>query len=232
MTIPRVTDAEITGDRYGRRGLLPDRGSARWQRHRSLVYGSGPTGTTVNDVAAGLLSNGDGTGINDIAPAGTVSASTISPSGSNVIRITDDEDDDGGFELTVTQGQSVLDGSSASSVLPSSPTGTETLAAQDADLITDFIEDDDLITFGLDAGDNSNYDEGANEATSAHALLAANAAFAGDPDLIYYLTGSDDAGDGGPVGLLFVNANGSDEADSVVQLTGVSESNFDDSNII
>jgi hypothetical protein len=181
-------------------------------------------GDTLALVASGLLSNGDTSGFNQIAPAGTV----LATSAGAVITLTDEAANDGGFTVTLSAGQAVLDGSSASSVLPSGPTGAETLGAQDADLLTDFSDDDDLISFGLAAGDSNNYDEGANAATFGAALLAANAAFAGDPDLIYFLTGSN----ADSVGLLFVNANGDDEADTFVQLAGVDASSFDDSNIV
>ena len=130
--------------------------------------------------------------------------------------------------MTLSEGQAILSASSASSILPSSPVGTELLADQDADIILDFNEDDDLISFGLDAGSSSNYDEDAYEADFGAALLAANAAFAGDPDLIYFLNGST----ADNMGFLFVNANGDDEADTFVQLAGVNAGNFDDSNIV
>ncbi len=188
--------------------------------------------TDAAGVVMGLMANSAGTGINDIA-AGAVVASISPADGTGAtIRITDGDDDDGGFELTVSEGQAILSASSGSSILPVAGGGGELLADQDADVITDFLDDDDTITFGLDAGSNDNYDEAANEATFADALAAAHAAFAADADLIYYLTGSDDATDGGPTGLLFVNANGDDEADTVVALTGVTEANFDDSNIV
>ena len=187
---------------------------------------------TLADVVLGLIANGDNTGINDLA-AGAVVASVSPADGTGAtIRITDGDDDDGGFELTVSEGQSILSASSVSSILPGAGGGGEVLADQDADIITDFDDDDDLLTFGLAAGSGTNYDEAANEATFADALAAAHTAFAADADLVYYLTGSNDVGDGGPVGLLFVNANGNDEADTVVALQGVSASNFDDSNIV
>ena len=189
-------------------------------------------GDTLADVVLGLIANGGSTGINDLA-AGAVVASVSPADGTGAtIRITDGDDDDGGFELTVSEGQSILSASSVSSILPGAGGGGEVLADQDADIITDFDEDDDLLTFGLAAGSGSNYDEAANEATFADALAAAHAAFTADSDLVYYLTGSNDAGDGGPVGLLFVNANDNGEADTVVALQGVSAANFDDSNIV
>ncbi len=95
-------------------------------------------------------------------------------------------------------------------------------------MISDFVDDDDTITFGLAAGTNDNYDEAAYEATFVAAQAAANVAFAGDADLVYFLTGSD----ADSAGLLFVNANASGSADFVVELTGVTEANFDDSNIV
>jgi hypothetical protein len=184
--------------------------------------------TDAAGVVQGLISNANGSGINDIAAGAVVASISPADGTGETIRITDGDDDDGGFTLTVSEGQAILSASSASSILPSAPTGAELLADQDADIILDFVEDDDLISFGLAAGSSSNYDEDANAADFGAALLAANVAFAADPDLLYYLTGSDaDA-----VGLLFVNANGDDEADTVVQLAGVDASNFDDSNIV
>lgn len=193
-------------------------------------------GDDVDDVAAGLITNGAVTGLNDIAAGQVVAAAG---GAANIIEITDGDDDDGGFSVSLSAGQAVLNGSSSSSVL----LGTEAdLTEADADVVTDFLDDDDTITFGLDAGDNDNYDEAAYEDTFGLAQAAANAAFAGDADLIYFLTGTTDlgdggvtgvaGGDGGATGLLFVNANNDGTADTVVSLTGVTEANFDDSNII
>ena len=226
----QVTDAELSGvvtpgEVYFLTVALRD--GSEIQAEYTAQGGDG-----LPEVVLGLMSNGANTGINDLA-AGAVVASVSPADGTGAtIRITDGEDDDGGFDLTVSEGQAILSASSSSSILPAAGGGGELLADQDADIITDFTEDDDTISFGLAAGDGSNYDEAANEANFADALAAAHDAFANDADLVYYLTGSDDATDGGPVGLLFINANGDDEADSVVALTGVNASNFDDSNIV
>ena len=55
---------------------------------------------------------------------------------------------------------------------------------------------------------------------------------------MYFFIGYNDDASGdadeieGDVGLLFVNANGSETPDTVVQLTGVSEGTFDFDNIV
>lgn len=230
----QITEVEITGtvtegEIYFLTVTLRDGSEIEAQYEAQL-------GDTLLEVRDGLLANGDNTGINDIAPAGTITAgATAAP---NIIRIVDDEDDDGGFAVSLSAGQAVLNGSSSSSVLD----GTEAnLTEADADVITDFMENDDTISFGLAAGDGNNYDEAAYENTFADALAAANAAFAGDADLVYFLTGTNDVGDGGLIlpgddggatGLLFVNANNNGAADTVVSLLGVNEGNFDDSNIV
>jgi uncharacterized protein DUF4214 len=175
---------------------------------------------TLADVAEGLI-NDVLTGFNTLAPGASVNATRVG----TVITLTDENDDNGGFEVTLSAGQAVLGGSGASSILTG---GEATLAVADADVISDFVDDDDTITFGLAAGTNDNYDEAAYEATFVAAQAAANVAFAGDADLVYFLTGSD----ADSAGLLFVNANANGSADFVVELTGVTEANFDDTNIV
>ncbi|PHS19411.1 MAG: hypothetical protein COA78_00870 [Blastopirellula sp.] len=129
--------------------------------------------------------------------------------------------DDGGITLTVS-GVSTVTGLSSSSLLD----GTETtLDEADADVITDFDEDDDLIDFAsLAAGSGANYDEGSEVADFATALADADAAMGGG--VIYYLTST--AAD---EGLLFYDANGDGGVDGVVSLLGIDSTSFDDSNI-
>ena len=123
--------------------------------------------------------------------------------------------------------------------------GTEgDLTDADADVINDFMTGDDSITFGLAAGDGTiggNYDEAAYEDTFAAAQAAADAAFLANAGLVYFLTGTNDIGDGGAVlagqdggatGLLFLNVDGDTNADAVLSLTGITAANFGADDII
>jgi Domain of unknown function (DUF4214) len=216
--VAQITEVELTGtvtpgEIYFLTVTLRDGSEIEAQYEAGALDG-------LDDVAEGLI-NDALTGFNTLAPGTTIDATRVGA----VITLTDEEDDDGGFMVSLSAGQAVLNGSSASSVLD----GTETsLADADADVITDFLDDDDSITFGLDAGSNDNYDEDAYAADFVTAQANADAAFAGDADLIYFLTGST----ADSTGLLFVNANNDGTADTVVALTGVTEANFDDSNIV
>jgi hypothetical protein len=146
---------------------------------------------------------------------------------------TDEGGDLGGFTVSAT-GTAQLEVSSASSILDG---GEVDLADADADEITDFMVDDDFISFGLGAGDDDNFDSGTFHDTYSEAYDAANGAF-NTPGLLYFFTGYNDDASGdadgieGDVGLLFVNANGGTEPDTVIQLTGVSEGTFDFDNIV
>jgi hypothetical protein len=185
-------------------------------------------------------SSGDG---DDEIAAGLASAVNTSPdlpvtaahSGTDTFfTLTTDEGGDlGGFTVSAT-GTAQLEVSSASSILDG---GEVDLADADADEITDFMVDDDFISFGLGAGDDDNFDSGTFHDTYSEAYAAANGAF-NTPGLLYFFTGYNDDASGdadgieGDVGLLFVNANGGTEPDSVIQLTGVSEGTFDFDNIV
>jgi hypothetical protein len=192
------------------------------------------SGDNAEQIAAGLQD-----ALENFVSADSVVATVTN----NVITITaavsDIESGDfGGFDVSLLEGQAVLDGSSASSLLNGEGVST-TLAEVGADLITDFMVDDDTVSFGLGAGDADNFDDGTFQETFGDALVQAQAAFANDEDLVYFFTGYNDdvSGDGddglaGDIGLLFVNANGSDEPDTVVALLGVAEGTVDPDNII
>ena len=173
-------------------------------------------GESATAIAAGLIADFNA------AAGGTI---TAAPGGAGEITLTDTNADDGGFEVTVLGASTSVGAASSSSLL----TGAETsLADADADLITDFLGADDFISFGLAAGSNSNYDEEASVVDFVTAQANADAAFAGDADLVYFLSGSDADG----VGLLFLNVDGDTDADAVVALTGVNNTNFDEDNIV
>jgi len=95
---------------------------------------------TLDLVAEGLI-NDALTGFNTLAPGTTIDATRAGA----VITLTDEQDDDGGFDVSLSAGQAVLNGSSSSSVLD----GTETsLDDADADVVTDFLDDDSIPTAG------------------------------------------------------------------------------------
>ena len=176
-------------------------------------------------IALGLVDK-----INEFTPTAVI----VSQSGNTFTITTSDNGDLGGFEITVLNGTSVLEASSASSIL----SGTETsLADADADEVTDFMVEDDFISFGLGAGNDDNFDSGQFVDTYAEAYAEADEAFDIE-GLVYFFIGYNDDASGdadeieGDVGLLFVNANGSETLDTVVQLTGVSEGTFDFDNIV
>ena len=175
-------------------------------------------GETPAQIAAALAAD-----FNATAPGGTIDAVD---NADGTITLNDEEDNNGGFTVTLLASTSSIAASSASSLL----TGAETsLGDADADLITDFTTGgEDKITFGLAAGSGANYDEAANAADFVTAQASADAAFAGDADLIYFLTGSDADG----VGLLFLNLDGDTDADTVLALTGITESNFGHDDIV
>jgi hypothetical protein len=141
----------------------------------------------------------------------------------NQIVAYDTNADDGGFTISGASGTASISGAGSSSLL----TGAGTLDDADADVVTDFLSGEDTITFGLDAGSNSNYDEGAEVADFNTAETAANAAM--DGTVIYYLTSSATAGE---EGLLFFDANGDGAADGVVHLVGIDSASFDEDDIV
>ncbi len=131
---------------------------------------------------------------------------------------------DGGFTINGLGGN-VLAGTSSVVALSSSSIldGSETsLDDADADVITDFSsgEGDQIDIGDLPAGTSANYDEGAEVANFATALADANAAM--ETGKMYYLTST--AAD---EGLLFYDANADGNADGVLQLIGVNNTNFD-----
>lgn len=214
VTVIEITGIVTPGEVYFLTVMLSD-GSEIEAQYEAMALDD------ADDVAAGLIGNGV-TGLNDIAVGQVVAALG---GAANIIELTDGDDDDGGFTVSLSLGQAVLGGAGSSSIL----TGAEvSLAVADVDIITDFVDDDDTISFGLAVGTSDNYDEAAHEADFADALGAANTAFAGDADLVYFLTGSD----ADSTGLLFVNATDNGSADFLVQMTGITEANFDDSNIV
>jgi hypothetical protein len=168
-------------------------------------------------IAAALVAD-----FNSTAPAGTVLATA---NGDGTITLDDEEDNNGGFMVSVLSATTSVGASSVSDVL----SGPTTFAGANMDVITDFMDaDGDLISFGLAAGSNSNYDEEASQVDFATAQSNADAAFAGDASLIYFLSGSDADG----VGLLFLNVDGDTDADSVIALTGINNTNFDEDSIV
>ena len=141
----------------------------------------------------------------------------------NTLVAFDNDADDGGFTISEASGTASISGISSSSILA----GGGTLDDADADVVTDFMSGEDTITFGLAAGSNSNYDEGAEVADFATAETAANAAM--DGTVIYYMTSSATAGE---EGLLFFDANADGTADGVVHLVGLDSTSFDEDDIV
>jgi hypothetical protein len=131
-------------------------------------------------------------------------------------------DDASGFSVdTAGSASGVISASSASSVLA----GALSYTNAGIDVITDFETGADSITFGLDAGSATNYDDGVVETDFDAARMAADAAFAADADLVYFVNsvaGATDPVENGT--YLFVNFNGlasGGTADTVVQMTGI-----------
>jgi hypothetical protein len=181
----------------------------------SLAVGA----VTATDIANGLIADFNA------AAGGTITASLGATTASTAeIDLVDANADDGGFEVTVLSASTSVGAASSSSRL----VGATTYAGADIDVITDFLDSEDFISFGLAAGSNSNYDEEASQADFATAQANADAAFAGDSNLVYFLSGSDADG----VGLLFLNVDGDTDADAVLALTGVNNTSFDEGNII
>jgi hypothetical protein len=143
-------------------------------------------------------------------------------------------DDASGFSVdTAGSASGVISASSASSVLA----GALSYTNAGIDVITDFETGADSITFGLDAGSATNYDDGVVETDFDAARMAADAAFAADADLVYFVNsvaGATDPVENGT--YLFVNFNGlasGGTADTVVQMTGgVDASSFEAADII
>jgi hypothetical protein len=182
-------------------------------------------GEDADTIAAGLVADFN------LAAGGTVTAAAVGGA-TGQLTLTDTNADDGGFEVTVLTATTSVGAASSSSLLGA---GEANLVDADADVVTDFMTaEGDLISFGLAAGDNSNYDEDAYYDTFALAQAAADTAFAGDAALVYFLTGTNDVGaaDGGATGLLFLNVDGDTDADAVLSMVGVDESNFDEDQIV
>jgi hypothetical protein len=145
-----------------------------------------------------------------------------------VVTITDDVEDNGGFTVDLDNNPGIS-GTGASAL----GAGNGVWAAAEADTITDFVSGVDSIQLGL-AGTNANYLEGAEEADYADAFAAADAVM--DGTVRYYLTSATDfdgvgAGTEGG-GLLFFDANGDSDIDGVIVLTGITQANFDETDII
>lgn len=232
--VPAVDDAEVTTV------TITGPGSSGELYSLTVELSNG------TDIEASFLATGPVTeqqiaeGLRDdfnAASGGSVTATAVA----GVITLTDNDADDGGFAVTVLGATTSVGATGVSSLL----TGAEVnLTDADADVITDFLSADDSITFGLAAGDGTiggNYDEAAYEDTFAAAQAAADLAFAANADLVYFLTGTNDLGDGGAVaagddggatGLLFLNVDGDTAADSVLALTGITAANFGADDII
>ena len=127
------------------------------------------------------------------------------------------------FEVTAIGSTSVVSALSSSSLLDGSET---TLAAADADVITDFVSGEDMIDFDLLPAGAGTYGEGAQEADFGDALAAATSNMT-DHDNVYFLTST--AADGG---LLFYDVNGDGEADGVLNLTGIDAGSFGPNDIV
>jgi len=194
-------------------------------------------GDDLDDVANGLITNGAGTGLNDlIGTAGTNEFTFVLGASTGVndlqtIEITDVIAEDGGFTITTLQGSAGITSVSFSSLL-STADGTPTLDEQDPDIITDFMSGDgDSISFtDLLAGSGTNYaeDDGTQVTTFQEALDAANTAM--NQVVTYYFTSANVAGE--DIGMLFVDANADGDADGVVQLTGVTSADFSATDIM
>jgi len=157
-----------------------------------------------------------------------LSAEYTSVVAGNVITITDADGDNGGFTVDLDNNPGIS-GTGASAL----GAGAGVWADAEADTITDFVSGVDSIQLGL-AGTNANYLEGAEEADYADAYAAADAVM--DGTVRYYLTSATDfdgvgAGTEGG-GLLFFDANGDSDIDGVIVLTGITQANFDETDII
>ncbi|SDX70961.1 hypothetical protein SAMN05421644_11051 [Allochromatium warmingii] len=148
----------------------------------------------------------------------------------NVITITDANADNGGFTVDLDNNPGIS-GTGASAL----GAGAGVWADTYADIITDFVSGVDKIQLGIAAGTNANYMEAVGVADYATAYAAADAAMNGT--ILYYLTSATDLdGAAGPgtdgAGLLFFDANGDQNVDGVIALTGISSANFDEQDII
>ena len=187
------------------------------------------TTTSVQDAIDGLAdslntASGGDIGFSSLGAALAPPADTLpTAAAANQIVAYDTNADNGGFVISGASGTASISGVSSSSIL----TGAGTLDDADADVITDFMSGEDTITFGLAAGSNSNYDEGAEVADFNAAETAANAAM--DGTVIYYMTSSATAGE---EGLLFFDANADGTADGVVHLVGLDSTSFDEDDIV
>ena len=151
----------------------------------------------------------------------------------NEITITDADADNGGFTLVLDNNPGIS-GTGASAL----GAGAGVWADAEADVITDFTSGQDNIQL-VTAGTNANYLEAAEEANYADAFAAAAAAM--DGTVRYYLTSATDldgaAGTGlvegnEGAGLLFFDANGDSDIDGVIAMVGVTQANFDETDII
>ncbi|QQD18089.1 hypothetical protein I6N98_17395 [Spongiibacter nanhainus] len=170
-------------------------------------------GDDADAVAAGLAA-----AFNAAAPATTIDATVVD----NVITFADEEDDNGGFTLTLDS-TAAFGGSSATGDINN---------FDELDIVTDFSSGADSISMGLVAG-TGNYAEAAEVADYATALANANTAF--DGSVTYYLTSATDLdGVGGTglvegqegAGILFADANLDGTADVAILLLNVTSDDF------
>ena len=161
----------------------------------------------------------------------TLTASAYTNGGTTAIQLVG-VDDQGGFDVTDFTASGAFNGSGASATL----TGNVSDLAN-ADIITDFRNGGDVIDLGLAAGTgglSGNLDFDTGQANYAAAFAAANAALGAGT--IYYFSSIlfDIDGDtvADEVGLLFFDANDDGEADGLILLPGVDETEFNASFII
>lgn len=163
-------------------------------------------GLTPANVATGLTA-----AINAAMPGTTVNATVAT----DVITLTDEAGDNGGFTVTADAVGGVI-GTGASALDPMDLTTV--------DRITDFVSGtDDIILFAAASG--SNYDEDTTaQASFADAKALAETAFAaGDRFFFAVLEAAVEGTDGDDDGVLFFDANGDSVVDGAILLLGVTD---------
>lgn len=205
-------------------------------------------GATFEGYTIGSAQYGLGTGLSgagnqqDVIASSSMSGDTVSGAGGNDMLFGNGNHDtingDNGSDLIVAgDGNDVLTGGAGADVLLggaggdvfmygafSTASGQTGATLSTADRITDFMSGADTIRIGT-AGSAANYREAAAAGTFATALSSANTAM--DGTVRYFLTNTEADG-----GLLFMDSNGDGTADALVRLTGITDSNFEFSDII
>jgi hypothetical protein len=222
LTISTVTPAGATT----LAGAISN-GTDQTQVSTLTVSGTPTTGDLYSIIVGGIGGGDAASAVADATPTTDEIASALSTDYTtaeisdavvgSVITFTDSNADNGGFDFDLDT-TAAFAGSGASDI------GATALNL--ADVITDFNTVEDTISFGLVAGNGTNYAEAAAAADYVTALANADTAFNGTVQ--YYLTSST----ADTTGLLFFDANLDGNVDGVVSLTGIDMNNFDAADIV